>query len=610
MGNEAIARGALEAGVRVATGYPGTPSTEIIEALAEVSEEMGIYVEWSTNEKIALEVAMGASMCGLRSLAAMKHVGLNVAMDPFMSSAYTGAIGGLIIVSADDPSCHSSQNEQDNRLAGLHALIPVMEPYSPGEAKEIVKEAFDFSEKHETPVILRTTTRVSHSRGNVRLGNIEVRASKGHFEKNVKRWVLIPSNARVRRGLLLEKWDDIKRDLSHFKYNRFEDHESDETIIASGIAYGYVKEAVRALGLEEKVNILKISTPVPLPEKLVGECLESSKRVLVVEELEPVVEFQVKKLAFELGLNCSIYGKNIVPRQGELNSDIVVDVLRAFFKSNLKATATPVDLPKKPIIPPRPPVLCPGCPHRATFYALKRAVGILKLKPVYTGDIGCYTLGVLPPYEMTDTTICMGASIGLANGLSKFQENPVIAFIGDSTFFHSGIPSLINAVYNDSPMLVVIMDNRTTAMTGHQPHPGTGVRADGSTTASIRIEDLAKACGVDYVYTIDPFNLEDSTNTFRKALKTLIDYKKPIVVVSRRECVLITVSRARREGRRLPKFRVDVDKCTGCSVCTRIFGCPAISIVEEKAVIDDTLCTGCGVCLQVCPYKAIYEVEA
>jgi len=609
LGNEAIARGAIEAGIGVATAYPGTPSTEIVETLASVAKKVGFYVEWSVNEKVAFEVAYGATMCGIRALAAMKHVGVNVAKDTLMSSAYTGVKGGLVVVSADDPSCHSSQNEQDNRVLGFHAYIPVFEPYSPSEAKELTRFLFDFSEEFESPVILRTTTRVNHARGVVELREPRPPRVQGNFSKeDVERWILVPTIARRQRKILVEKWSRIKKRVNELKeFNKLYYNSSKKTIIASGLAYVYVHEVLRDHNLLDKVNLLKLSSIVPIPDELVKKSVEDVKEVLIVEELEPVVEMQVKSLAMDEGWNLKVYGKNYVPLIGELNLERVREAISKFLDTPILTTIKYKDV--KIEMPPRPPTFCPGCPHRATYYALKKFIRSQELKPIYLGDIGCYALGFLPPYKLLDTCIAMGASIGVACGITKAvkaSETPVLALIGDSTFYHAGIPPLINAVYNKSPMLVLVFDNLWTAMTGHQPHPGTGVSAVGETAKVVPIEELARIIGADFVRVVGSFNIRE----VEKTLKEAIEYVKKggiAVVISRGECRLVTLRRMRKERKRIPVFYVDKDVCVGCRLCVLDFMCPAIKIDQDsgKAEIDPLLCTGCGVCVQVCPKGAI-----
>jgi indolepyruvate ferredoxin oxidoreductase alpha subunit len=619
LGNVAIARGFLEAGIQFAAAYPGTPSTEIVEALSTAARKLGgkPYVEWSTNEKVAVEAALGAAIAGAKAMAAMKHVGLNVAADPLFSSAYLGVEGALVIVSADDPWMHSSQNEQDNRWYGLHAYVPVIEPTGAQDAKEAAKLALEYSSKYKKPFILRTTTRIAHTRVPVETGEIPVDKlePKGAFKKDPSRWTLIPQYARRKKIELLDFWDRMKGELAEFPLNSVEFGGS-VAVVGAGLGYRYAREAVKILDAEREVTLFKLATTVPLPDPIVRKVLEHDA-VLVVEEGDPVVEFQLKARAYELGAKPKIFGKAgdnpLLRRYGELSLDIVVDALAKVLNKPIPEGFR--SEPPKPTleIPPRPPVLCPGCPHRSLFYALRRAVNRLRLKPIYSGDIGCYSLGVLPPFEMQDTIIEMGGSIGAANGFAhtvKDERTITIAIIGDSTFYHAGVPPLINAVYNGAPMLVVVLDNRTTAMTGHQPHPGTGVSALGPAAKEIPIEDVARGVGVEKVLVADAFDVKDAEAKLIEALKYVIENKKPAVVVSRGACILLALAVARRAGIKPPVYRVNEEKCTACGICYTAFNCPAIMRREDgKAMVDPALCTGCGVCAQICPFKAFEPVE-
>ncbi|MEO0251920.1 MAG: indolepyruvate ferredoxin oxidoreductase subunit alpha [candidate division WOR-3 bacterium] len=605
LGNEAIARGALEAGVRVAAGYPGTPSSEIIEVLAEWAKEHGIYVEWSTNEKVAVEVALAASFCNLRSLAAMKHVGVNVASDTLFTATYTGVRGGFVLVSADDPSCHSSQNEQDNRLYGPHMYIPILEPHSPQEAKDITMYSFELSEKFKIPVMVRTTTRLSHSRGNVKLSPIQSVAREGTFERSPEEMSCLPSNARKMRVKLIEKMKSIEEFFNDSPFN-YISGDSKVGIIASGLAYAYAMEALEALQVKEKVSVLKLSTLYPPPRKLLASFLEEKEKVLVVEELEPFIESYVKALCCELNMNLRIEGKNLIPLAGELSPSTVLEgVARFLGEKSISKSEFKLEVEA----PPRPPVLCAGCPHRNTFYAIKSAVRKMKVDAIYPSDIGCYGLGFYQPLEAIDISLCMGASIGIACGLAKFSGKVVIATIGDSTFMHAGIPALINATFNPSNFVLVILDNGLVAMTGHQPSPVTGVNAMGEKVKVILPEDLVRACGVSFCKTVDPYNLESIISVLMEAIGYVQKGLGPAVVVSRRKCAL-TLLREAREGRiKLAKSRVDVEKCTGCNACIKLIGCPALLPSNGKILIDESICTGCGLCGYVCPYKAVMRVE-
>ncbi|MEB2792900.1 MAG: indolepyruvate ferredoxin oxidoreductase subunit alpha [Caldisphaeraceae archaeon] len=607
LGNEAIARGFIEAGGGFAAAYPGTPSTEIVESLAEVSEAYGYYVEWSVNEKVALESAFGASISGVRSLAAMKHVGLNVAADAFASIGYVGTKAGLVIVSAEDPNMWSSQNEQDNRLYGMLAYIPVLEPSSPQEAKELTKAAFDLSEKIGHAVLMTPTTRVTHTRGPVTYERPMPVKRMGYFSKDPKKFTLIPSNSRSKRKVLPEKWEKIRDALEVLTpYNRIENQESGKVaIVASGISYPYVKEATEEIG---KYRIIKISSPVPLPKKLILKGLEDVSRVLVVEELEPVVENQIRKYVDEEGLDVAIEGKNYVGYFGEMRLDRARKSIREFLG---------LPVPEKAYksinieLPDRPPSLCPGCPHRATFYSLKRAVNSLRIKPIYSGDIGCYSLGINPPYNEQDIIIEMGGSIGVANGLSHVAEGQIpIAIIGDSTFYHAGVPPLINAVYNRAPMLVVVLDNRVTAMTGEQPNPGSGFNAIGAESEAIDIATLAKAIGVEKVIKFDPFDIGEATEALKEALSYVKEERRPAVAIAKKACALYAMRIARKRKVEVPIYQVIEDKCTACGICYNALACPAILVKDDKkAWIDPSLCTGCGVCAQVCPFDAIKPIK-
>lgn len=611
LGNEAIARAALEAGICVATAYPGTPSTEIMEALAEVGEQCGVYVEWSVNEKTAFEVAYAAAISGLRSITSMKHVGLNVAADILMSSAYAGVENGFVVVSADDPSMHSSQNEQDNRWYGLLAHLPVIEPSNAREAYKFTKLAFELSTQYKIPVILRTTTRISHTRMPILLEDDipTQRNCKGQFKFDTSRWVLVPGNARRRKLELMKTWSAIRENEGREPLVTIFNPGIEKAIIAGGIAYSYVREALDILGYRDKVTLVKVNLPVPLPLKPVKQVLEYSSEVLVVEELDPIVEMQVKDIALTSGFKGRIIGKELVPVNYELNLETIYNAVSKFLgleTTSEKIWSSVEQVRTDPPIPPRPPVLCAGCPHRETFYILKIAATKAGLKtPVYTGDIGCYTLGFQKPFETQSTCFEMGGSIGVASGLAKVVSNPVIAVIGDSTFFHAGIPPAINAVYNDSNIVVVVLDNMTTAMTGHQPHPGTGVSATGKQTTRILPEKVLEAVGYK-VYVINPMRVKESIEIVAKAFE---EYRKgvKIAIVSRMKCALEVARIARRAKIVLPVYTIIQDKCTGCMACINLTACPAIMVEPgaKKPRILGELCVGCGLCASICPYKAI-----
>ena len=606
LGNEAIARGALEAGICFATAYPGTPSTEIVEALSEVAKECNIYVEWSVNEKVAFEAAYGAAIAGVRSLTAMKHVGLNVAADILMSSAYAGVEEGFVVVTADDPSAHSSQNEQDNRWYGLLAHLPVLEPSSAREAYKLIKEAFNLSAEYKVPVIFRSTTRISHTRMPIEFEDDipETKKCRGKFIKDYARWVLVPAHTRIRKLELMKTWETLRgeeRFVAIYNPGR------EWTIIATGLAYSYVRETLGILELLNKVTLVKVNMPVPLPKKPLLRVLEHSREILVVEELDPVVELQLKDLVVTSGFRVTVRGKDLVPGNYELTPEAVYRAIAKFTGLEDKLPWEGVESVKtEPPIPPRPPVLCAGCPHRSTYYTLKVAINKVGLRDVvYTGDIGCYTLGYQKPFETQMTCFEMGGSIGVAHGLAKVIDNPVIAVIGDSTFYHAGIPPALNVVYNKSRVLVLVLDNMTTAMTGHQPHPGTGVTAMNEPTTRITPESVLSSLGFK-VYTISPLDIKKAIEDFTRALE---DFKRgeKVAVVSRMRCALEVLRDARRRRVVLPVYTIVDEKCTGCMACVKLTACPALVVEPDskKPRIESTLCAGCGLCAAICPYGAV-----
>lgn len=595
MGNEAIAQGAVEAGIQVATGYPGTPSSEILCTLAAMAKNLGFYAEWSVNEKVALEVGAGAALSGARTMVTMKQVGLNVAADPLMSLAYLGVKGGLVIVSADDPGPHSSQNEQDTRVFAKFAKLPVLDPATPQEAKDMVKAAFELSEQLNLPVILRPTTRTCHACQDVEVEERPYTPVRlPYFERNPL-WVVLPKTAARKHPWLNAQQEAARQLFEESPFNRVS-IVNRTGIITSGVSYNYVVEAFQLLGTE--ASILKIGTPYPLPERLVVEFLKQVDRVLVVEEQEPVVEEQVVGFAYCHGIKVEIAGKSFVPREGELDVDRVSEALVRFLGISSEQAAGAVELGEMPELPLRPPVLCAGCPHRASFYVFKEAVQEMGVDAVFTGDIGCYTLGFFPPLEAVDTCLCMGASIGMAAGMQRVEPGRKhIAFLGDSTFFHNGIPGLIDAVYNGTDITVVVLDNSTTAMTGHQPHPGMGRTILGDKAPVVDIAAVARACGVKYVHEVDPM----APTVARRVAEEAISFPGPAVVVMRHPCVAVRKSEA--------KFKVNSDLCSGCNTCIYTLGCPALVLEEEQAVITDK-CAGCGFCVRICPAKAIERVGA
>ena len=575
-GNEAIARGAWEAGVAVAAGYPGTPSTEILENVVKYKPD--IYCEWSPNEKVAFEVAAGASLAGARSIVTMKHVGLNVAADPLMTLSYIGVVGGFVACVADDPGMHSSQNEQDTRHYARFAKIPIFEPSDSQEAADYMRLAQDVSEQFSVPVILRTTTRVSHSRGLVTFGERKAAKPAG-FKKNPPRFVPIPIWGRVMRVNVEERLRKLQAAAEESPANRIEWRDRSLGIITAGIAYEYVRDAF------PEASVLKLGWSYPFPDRLFREFAAGVKRVLVIEELDDILEEHIKAL----GIACD--GRNFVPGIGEL-TPYRVQLVRAKYEGGDAKPIQPV--PEAADLPARPPVLCPGCPHRSIFYALG------KHDVVVTGDIGCYSLGVFPPLARIDTILCMGGGVSMAQGFQKAGEpKKIVGIVGDSTFFHSGITGLLDIAYNRGTATIIVVDNRTTAMTGHQDHPGTGVTLMGETTISASIEDIGRACGIKRVRTVDPYDLA----TTMKVLKEEIEADEPSLIISRAPCLL---------SERNPvecTYSVDSEKCKECGLCLKL-GCPAMEGGGGAPRINQHLCQGCGVCVQVCRFGVIEPVES
>ncbi len=560
LGNEAIARGAIEAGVQVVASYPGTPSSEITETLVNNAKAAGMYAEWSVNEKVALEVAMAGAMSGLRSLAIMKHVGVNVAHDALTSASYIG-LGGLVLISADDPGQWSSQNEQDNRYIARQCYIPVFEPATAQEAKDMMVDAYRLSEEVGQMFMVRSVTRIGHARSDVVLGEIKGQKRQGKFTRNFQKLVCLPANFRINRRLLIQRMAKIKEAMDTLPCNHLTLKKGARLgVIANGISYGYALEAIRWMGLEDKVSVLKIGTPYPLPEKLTKRLLESVPEVLVVEELEPFVEDEVKVIAKDADINVKVHGKDLLALAGELSTRQVAEAL-----SKLTGAKPPIDFAEidrikeeaASLLPLRPPTMCAGCPHRASAYAINIAMNRYRretgVEPVKTGDIGCYALSANPPLNADDVAICMGGAFGLANGFAHVQEAPVVAHLGDSTFFHSGIPPMINAVYNKANITMVVMDNSTTGMTGFQPHPG----ASGDAATDIKIEDIARASGVKMVEVVDAFDLPKLIDVMEKA----INFKGPSVIVARRLCSILDQREKRRAGEKTVPYVVDPEKC-------------------------------------------------
>lgn len=573
LGNEAIARGAYEAGVRVSAAYPGTPSTEISESIAQYDQ---IYAEWSPNEKVAAEVAVGASIAGVRAMCSMKHVGVNVASDPLFTAAYTGVGGGMVVVAADDPGMYSSQNEQDSRMIARAAMIPVLEPSDSAEAKEFTRLAFDLSEQYDTPIILRSTTRLSHSQGVVSLEE-RVEREPVPYRRNTAKYVMMPANAVKRHVEVENRMKRLAEDACSLSVNRVEYRDLSVGFITGGIPYQYVREAM------PEASILKLGLVHPLPRKLIEEFASKVDRLYIFEELEPVIEEQVKSWGISKAT-----GKELFTLQGEYSANMI--------RERVLGQKCEISAPAQ--VPARPPILCPGCPHRSVFSVLSR------LKLHAAGDIGCYTLGALAPLNVIDTTICMGSSISTLHGMEKARGREYIrdwvAVIGDSTFLHTGVNSLMNMVYNQSWGTVVILDNSTTGMTGHQEHAATGKTLKGDIVPAINIAQLCRSMGIQHVYEIGAFDLKGLEEAFLRETKR----EALSVIITKAPCVLL-------KGNSFPDKCIPIpEKCRKCGACLRP-GCPALTKNEDGTIsVDETMCNGCGLCAQLCKFDAIETGKA
>lgn len=568
IGNQAVACGLYDGGLGVVSSYPGTPSTEITEFLSKYDD---IHSEWAPNEKVACEVTFGASLAGARSACAMKHVGLNVAADPLFTLSYTGVNGGMVICVADDPAMHSSQNEQDSRHYAIASKVPMLEPADSQEAYDFAKSAFELSEKYDTPVLLRMCTRIAHSQSVVELGD-KIPAVLKDYEKNPQKYIMMPGNAMKRHPVVEQRTQALTELAEDCVYNTVEMNSSEIGIITSGCSYLYVKEV-----LGDDVSILKIGMPNPLPVKLIKDFASKVKKLYVIEELDPIIENHVKALGIE------VIGKDVFSILGEFSQQTIAKAFGKDDKNGVSADS---------VIPNRPPMMCAGCPHRGMFYTLA------KNKITVHGDIGCYTLGAVPPLSALDTTLCMGASISGLHGFNTARgaeaEKKSVAVIGDSTFMHSGMTSLVNVAYNATNSTVIILDNSITGMTGHQQNPTTGYNIKGDPAAKVDLEALCKALGINRVRVVDPYDLK----ACQTAIKEELAVEEPSVIISRRPCVLL------KSVKHEPALKVESNKCKSCKRCMGL-GCPAISLKDGKAKIDNTLCVGCGVCKQLCAFDAI-----
>lgn len=598
MGNEAIAMGAIAAGVNLVAGYPGTPSTEVLETIAKRRPE-DTYVEWSINEKVAMEVGAGAAYAGARVMVTMKQVGLNVAADPLMSLEYIGVKGGMVVLVADDPGPISSQTEQDTRHFSRFSKLPCFDPSTVQEAYEMVQDAFEYSEKYKTPVFLRSTTRVSHGYAAIEVQDeTEYKTNKPEgFIKDTKKWVIFPKLSYQAHINIEDRNVKLAGDFSSYSKNMLLDKDSKvfpkKGIATGGFNYTYVTEALKELG---KAPLLKVSTPHPFPEELAVKFLTGLDEVLCVEELDPVIERELIYICGKYQLPVKIYGKLTldVKNSGENSLDSVMDNLAKFLGAvpAKKAAISEAEQDEMPELPVRPPVLCAGCPHRGAFYAVKQAMK--GKKTIFCGDIGCYTMGNAMPLDMVDTCLCMGAGLGIAQGVNHIEpDTSCFAFVGDSTFFAASITGVINAVYNQANMTLIVLDNSTTAMTGHQPHPGTGRTMMGDVVNKVSIEGILKGIGLEFVETVNPLDHKASVDAVKRAaalpgVKAII-FKSP--------CIAIVKS-----GKSLS---INQDKCINCRKCIREIGCPGLVIRNDRVIIDDSLCTGCGLCSQICPVEAI-----
>ena len=621
LGNEAVARGALESNIEIVASYPGTPASEIVDTLALVGDQMGMQVQWSTNEMVAFEVALGGAVCGKRSMASMKHIGANWVLDPLMHAMYHGFNAGMILISADDPSGHSSSNEQDSRYLGQLAEMPVLEPSDVQEAKDYVKIAVEISEEVRLPVMLRLVTRICHSRGDLVLGDIDMHPLEPKFHDDyysnfvMGDGIVGPKVIPELHAILHEKLKKVEgiatgKGLFGVSHRTRSNYPVNLGIITSSVPINYVYDFLKKKMLDGEVGLLKLGLTNPFPEQTTLDFATQYDAILVVEEGEPFIEEKLGALLKNSKPSTKIYGKltGNLPRTGELSYSAVEIAMCALLGLN------PEEIPEQKVkvmeeaaklLTPRVLTMCAGCPHRGAYYAAKKATrNVANAKYIAIGDIGCYTLGMYPPLRFMQDVFCMGASIGVANGVSKTGiDMPVLATIGDSTFYHAGIPALINATFNKANIKVMVLDNEVTAMTGYQPHPGCGETATLKPTKKVKIEDIAKACGIDFIRIVDPYDTKASVDAMEEALR----FQGPTVVIFRRICSQEFLRQLRRTGSKTVPCSVAESKCVGCRTCVAAFGCPAIGFDKDrkKSFIDPLACTGCNVCTFVCPSKAI-----
>ncbi|MFO8051249.1 MAG: indolepyruvate ferredoxin oxidoreductase subunit alpha [Thermoplasmatota archaeon] len=615
-GNEAVARGLLEGGVTVASAYPGTPASTIMEKLGKVAPDLGFHAEFSVNEAVAFEVAAGAALGGVRAVMTTKMLGVNLIADALTVISVTGVRGGLVVVTADDPQQFSSQCAEDTRFYGMLAKVPVLEPCNGQEAKDMAKYAFELSEELELPVFLRITPRICHSSFDIELGEIKGPRKNGRFIKDPKRFVMISTYSRPRQKILHQKIDRAAEIAEKNPWNSFHDFQKGKMyergevyntfgIIASGLTFPYVEEVLEEIGINARV--LKLATTYPLPEKLITEFLREMDQVMVIEENDGVTELQTRALAQRMRLPVRIMGKDegLIPRSGELDPDIIGSAMEKLFGIKFTEDLTePYKEAEEELVSKRVPALCAGCPHRASFYSLREALRKVGKEGAIMGDRGCYNQGAYEPLEGMDTCICMGASIAMASGLSHTgTSEPVISVIGDGTFYHAGIPSLLNAVHNRANIVSLIFDNSITAMTGHQVNPGTGVNLMGERTGFANLKKMVEACGVERVKVLSAFD----TNNLIKAVMEEIEQPGPSVIISRAPCALVVERNIKKKKLKLYKAEVDLDKCVGCKVCMKKIGCPAFGWGQDPKPHLEILpyCNGCGLCVEMCPFGAI-----